>query len=80
MKALGNKLVLFQLLKGDAPSQQLEEATALEIAASIEKTAVDVVEVSDESPQEKPQEQPQVSEPSNDVDPPVSEDGQASLF
>lgn len=82
VKALGNKLSSLPVTEVvlDAPNQELEEATALEIAASVEETAVDVVEEADESPQEQPQEQPQVSEPSNDVDPPVSEDGQASLF
>ena len=78
VKALGNKLSSLPVTEVvlDAPNQELEEVTALEIAASVEETAVDVVEEADESPQE----QPQVSEPSNDVDPPVSEDGQASLF
>ena len=82
VKALGNKLSSLPVTEVvlDAPNQELEEATALEIAASVEETAVDVVEEAYESPQEQPQEQPQVSEPSNDVDPPVSEDGQASLF
>ena len=71
VKALGNKLSSLPVTEVvlEAPNVELE-------AAEASKVVEDVVVVEEPDTNE----QPQASEPSNEVDPPVSEDGQASLF